>query len=503
MWLLSIAAARVASAADPELELCRAASAGDKAGVERALARGALLDLYKEVRVGSSSSSESQMISVIMAFLTAGLSLLAEIGSSESSPVVAVHGLTCALSAPEPSRSVVALMLDAGANPDVHGGSALNAYLSLHAEDEDAAEWYRWLRSRGASAPSDATMLLVEDRAEASPAVLDILDLLLSDGVPSPICRAADLGDLAVLAHLAGETEPQCHRGSPLLTVAASGGRTEVVRWLLARGADPNRLDGYQITPLRAAVRSGPRAAASVELLLAHGADPLWQSELGGSVLVDLPKHPEHVAAILGALPLDRAVTWAVAAITDPYSPAQASAAMEWLPQPLRAPLVDREMLPWLTFAKPDFFSEALAGGSVDALAQTLSSPFGSALPALALSENACLPQFGATRREIGSQWGRSKREGKKLRSYQGGLDVRYERGRAIGVAARTPEALRAGGCEGEALRALTSEPWQRAWRYGAHAERYGWGSLETPLSDDGTLRWRAETQLGEAHEPR
>jgi ankyrin repeat protein len=71
--------------------------------------------------------------------------------------------------------------------------------------------------------------------------------------------------------------------GQTALIIASTMGNTEIVEALLDKGADPNIRDGNTFTALHAAVRdsdygtdhaSRVAAAATVKVLLAHGADP-------------------------------------------------------------------------------------------------------------------------------------------------------------------------------------------------------------------------------------
>ncbi|HET9551518.1 MAG TPA: ankyrin repeat domain-containing protein [Anaeromyxobacteraceae bacterium] len=89
--------------------------------------------------------------------------------------------------------------------------------------------------------------------------------------------RAAYEGDTTqVRAYLAGGgavdargNDGGCD-GCTLLHLAAVGGREEVARELLDRGADPNAVAGHGLTPLHYA--AGGQSAGVVRLLLARGA---------------------------------------------------------------------------------------------------------------------------------------------------------------------------------------------------------------------------------------
>ena len=63
------------------------------------------------------------------------------------------------------------------------------------------------------------------------------------------------------------------------LNSAAAGGRIEIARLLLARGADPNMRQADDFVPLHAAAQNGQRDMA--ELLLQHGADKTLKNKVG------------------------------------------------------------------------------------------------------------------------------------------------------------------------------------------------------------------------------
>jgi len=68
---------------------------------------------------------------------------------------------------------------------------------------------------------------------------------------------------------------------TPLLA-AASAHDSQMVSYLLAKGADPNAADGHGNTPLIWAVMSDCDSNV-VELLLSHGADPSLKNKNGSS----------------------------------------------------------------------------------------------------------------------------------------------------------------------------------------------------------------------------
>ena len=66
---------------------------------------------------------------------------------------------------------------------------------------------------------------------------------------------------------------PMVIKWRPLLSEAAYYGRRDMIRLLLARGADVNRLDWLSKTPVFQSIDRTVIDIATVELLLAHGAD--------------------------------------------------------------------------------------------------------------------------------------------------------------------------------------------------------------------------------------
>lgn len=89
-----------------------------------------------------------------------------------------------------------------------------------------------------------------------------------------PAARAAAEGDLARLEELvavSGDVEDPSPTGYTPLMAAARNGHTEVVRWLLARGADPNAVNYGGVDVYWQATEGGHRDVQ--ELLLAAGAD--------------------------------------------------------------------------------------------------------------------------------------------------------------------------------------------------------------------------------------
>jgi len=107
-------------------------------------------------------------------------------------------------------------------------------------------------------------------------------------GVMKDIISAAAEGDLAQLRELF-ESDGDVNRvidGVSAMTQACRSGRIDVVRWLIAMGADVNQSEMLAEPALHNAVRS--RHLGLVQLLLAEGADPNLRSSAYGEVALTL-----------------------------------------------------------------------------------------------------------------------------------------------------------------------------------------------------------------------
>ena len=107
----------------------------------------------------------------------------------------------------------------------------------------------------------------------------EFAERLLARGAEVDVFSAAALGQLkTVIAAMADDPKRihQLHWHGPPLVWAAAAGQTEIVKWLLERGADINGGRDPKVyrslSPLSAGVRRGD--CALVELLLDRGADP-------------------------------------------------------------------------------------------------------------------------------------------------------------------------------------------------------------------------------------
>ncbi|QID16205.1 ankyrin repeat domain-containing protein [Nitrogeniibacter mangrovi] len=108
----------------------------------------------------------------------------------------------------------------------------------------------------------------------------------------------------AVLARLKDGADPNvvdAQRRGGVLALAAADGRAELVRKLLAAGADPDRRGEAGFTPLGVAALRGH--AAVVRLLLRHGADPDKRGADGAPPLVNAVRlgHRHIVDTLLAA----------------------------------------------------------------------------------------------------------------------------------------------------------------------------------------------------------
>ncbi len=108
-----------------------------------------------------------------------------------------------------------------------------------------------------------------------------------SEQVGHPWFGAARVGDVQAM-------EKQVAAGTPVdqtsaanataLHVAAFNGNVQVVKWLLEKGADANKLDIDRTNPLGYALTgsaTGPKLAELVETLIKAGTDPFHQSAIG------------------------------------------------------------------------------------------------------------------------------------------------------------------------------------------------------------------------------
>jgi uncharacterized protein len=157
--------------------------------------------------------------------------------------------------------AIVSALLEAGADPNLQENSAGQTALM-------------WALSQRQSA---VVSVLVSHKADVN---------LASKSGSTPLMFAAQ-GSLesarTLLAAGARQNDVQPDTGQTALIIASTMGNTDIVALLLDNGADPAIVDGNTFTALHAAVRdsdygadhaSRVTAAATVKVLLAHGADP-------------------------------------------------------------------------------------------------------------------------------------------------------------------------------------------------------------------------------------
>ncbi len=102
-----------------------------------------------------------------------------------------------------------------------------------------------------------------------------------------PWFGAARIGDLQAMETqlTAGAAVDQASSaGTTALHVAALNGNVKVVRWLLEKGADVNRLDNDKTDALGYALSgatTGPKLGELVEILIKAGGNPFHQSAIG------------------------------------------------------------------------------------------------------------------------------------------------------------------------------------------------------------------------------
>jgi ankyrin repeat protein len=184
------------------------------------------------------------------------------------------------------SRSVVALLLDRGANIHARYGAdrpAFTSYPPQHSEPIDVAIW------GGACAVQPRTWRLGLERARSwlmsrrvqgqHPCDPRTARLLLDYGAAYDLTIAAALGDQERVVAMLDEDPSRIRESRPNmrrpLSAAAQFGHDTIARLLLERGADPtwpDADDSPRGAALHAAARAGNRSL--VQLLLERGADP-------------------------------------------------------------------------------------------------------------------------------------------------------------------------------------------------------------------------------------
>ena len=223
-----------------------------------------------------------------------------------------------------PSVKIVRLLLAAGADANAvdpgFGGNALH-----HARILGDREMEKLLRKAGASAdwPADCNKLLGLASCEENQAVMQEL-LARVESVNAPVGKmeytplmyaaAGGYGEMVRLLLARGaEVNAESSRGDTALHMAARRGHAEVVRLLLAAGAEVDADDAPDgFTPLLYAAMSG--RAEVVRLLLAAGADKEAELDREGQTplwLAALNNHPDVIRELLQAgADFRHACTW-------------------------------------------------------------------------------------------------------------------------------------------------------------------------------------------------
>lgn len=284
MRLLPFLLALPALAGTPDLFI--AIRSGDAKAVKAQLRDPALKD-------APDSSGRTPLIYAVM---TAGLPAMralldagANVNAATPDGLTALHVAAFGL---EKTR----LLLEKGANPNAASKNGETPLL-LAADHTGASPIVALLIAKGANANAKIT-----GGAFSGPTALDraarnadpaLMRLLLANG--AKIADTANLARLAAFGHCreclaialeGGATANGKPRSRSALQDAAAFADVEMVRSLIAKGADVNAADGRGYTALmRAALSYEPTATQVVELLLASGANPAPKNETGDTAL--------------------------------------------------------------------------------------------------------------------------------------------------------------------------------------------------------------------------
>lgn len=171
---------------------------------------------------------------------------------------------------------------------------AFGIALPLHAQEAEVPSEFRGFARPSAAEPRGQPLdrLQWQQRtrtpATAGPLLLGEAELTLLSASASGEWEAV----LLVLTRDGANANARDDLGNDALGFAALAGRDDVVRALLARGADPDRVAGSGFTPLGAAAFRGHRS--TVRVLLRSGADPTLRGATGQT--------PLHLAALAGRI---------------------------------------------------------------------------------------------------------------------------------------------------------------------------------------------------------
>lgn len=233
---------------------------------------------------------------LIYAVMSAGLPVLRTLLDAGADPNAATPDGVTALHVAAFDLEKTRLLLAKGANPNAATKSGETPLL-LASDHTGASPIVALLISKGANANAKITggsfsgpSALDRAARNADPA---LMRLLLANG--AKIADAANIPRYAAYGHCrecltialeGGASANGKPRSRSALQDAAAFADLEMVRALLAKGADVNAADSRGYTALmRAALSYEPTAAQVVELLLASGANPAPKNETGDTAL--------------------------------------------------------------------------------------------------------------------------------------------------------------------------------------------------------------------------
>jgi ankyrin repeat protein len=236
----------------------------------------------EELAVHQLSTSPEAEIELVAAARDGNLERVRELLKLGTNPNRAVsHASALAHAAVEGQATVVALVLDSGA--DIEGGNGLSPLACAARKGRD--EIVRLLIERGADIEGD------------------------TDGPGTALFQASDQGQLAtvrLLLELGAAVDAKTERRATPLLIATAGGYLEVVVQLIEAGADLNCTDRSGDTALHHAAYNG--AAAIVKALVKAGADRAVVDKYGDTAF-DLGKREGNLdAATLDLLRVAKAL---------------------------------------------------------------------------------------------------------------------------------------------------------------------------------------------------
>jgi ankyrin repeat protein len=212
-----------------------------------------------------------------------------------------VGGITALMLAVDDSRKVRAL-LKAGADPNAHSIDGRTALL-LAADRKQGADVLRVLLENGAkSAPEPGQVdPLVQVTRNGDTESMKLLAAQRDGKYPPAAVTAAAQADCMACLRMVLDQGPPKAAISDALRVASVTSDIDILKALLAAGADPNAKDATGQTALMRAAYSDLADPERVRLLLDHGADVNAQANNGDTALKKAErKGPTDVAKLLG-----------------------------------------------------------------------------------------------------------------------------------------------------------------------------------------------------------